>query len=417
MISVRAWCPRCTSIHSPFSRKERTVNIELHVLQNFAPSCLNRDDTNSPKECLFGGHRRARMSSQCDKRAIRKAFRDLALLPPELLATRTKRLLEEVTKRLVAAGKDVAQARVVAESVIKGAGLGVKEDGKTEYLLFLGESEIAAFAKACGDHWEALSALAPALDEKAESNKKKKRAAKDAVPDAVKKALEKLLDGGKAADLALFGRMLADLPQKNIDAACQVAHAISTNKVGVEFDFYTAVDDLQQRGEDEGAGAGMMGTVEFNSACFYRYANINLEQLKTNLGKDEELAKRTVEAFLRASVSAIPTGKQNSMAAQNPPSFILAVVRDNGLWSLTNAFVQPVHPDGKGNLVQKSIAATEDYWQKLIKVYGGNGIKVTPAVALDPADLKVLPDAGSFENLVKIVLDNISFKPVKEGTK
>src|SRR5690606_30773078 len=162
----------------------------------------------------------------------------------------------------------------------------------------------------------------------------------------------KSLDGGRAVDLALFGRMLADLPDRNVDAACQVAHAISTHRVSAEFDYYTAVDDLKP---DDTSGADMIGTVEFNSACYYRYANIDLRQLVKNLkGEaeevDAELAEAAVRAFLIASRDAIPTGKQNSFAARNAPSFFLAVVRDRGAWSLANAFVAPVNGQQEGGL-------------------------------------------------------------------
>lgn len=384
--------------------------VELHILQNFAPSCLNRDDTNTPKDCLFGGHRRARISSQCGKRAIRNCFSQSALLPPESLAKRTKRLIEEVAKRLSETGKEKEQAASVAEVALKGVGLGAS-DGLTQYLIFLGEEEIKALTKLCAEQWDVLAkGTPPPTGDDQKTAKKKKKTAKEAVPPEIRKAVLKLLDGGKASDLALFGRMLADLPGKNIDAACQVAHAISTNKVGVEFDFYTAVDDLNP---EDTVGAGMMGTVQFNSACFYRYANIDIEQLKKNLHADEELARKTIEAFLHAAVTAIPTGKQNSMAAQNPPSFIFAVVRDSGLWSLANAFVDPVRPSKNGNLVQNSITRIEEYWQKLVKVYGENSIETTSAVTLDNADLKSLPDGKTFENLVKTVMDNITFKPAE----
>ncbi len=127
--------------------------------------------------------------------------------------------------------------------------------------------------------------------------KEKKADAKDAVPADIAKQIKALFDGGKAADLALFGRMLADQPDLNRDAACQVAHAISTNRVSMEMDYYTAVDDLKERRRMR-TGAGMIGTVEFNSACFYRYANIDLAQLQKNLQCDAELATTTVEAFL-----------------------------------------------------------------------------------------------------------------------
>jgi len=388
--------------------------IELHILQNFAPSCLNRDDTNSPKECEFGGFRRARISSQCLKRSIRTCFGKSALLPEENLARRTKLLVEEVAKRLEKPGRDRQQAQAVVETALSGAGLAT-DNGATQYLLFLGRDEIQVLATLCEKNWDTLAALAkPGTgDEAGKATRKGKKAAKQEFPADLKKQVLGFLDGGKAADLALFGRMLADIPGKNIDAACQVAHAISTNKVGVEFDFYTAVDDLQPQGE---TGAGMMGTIEFNSGCFYRYANIDLDQLNSNLGGDEELARKTVEAFIRAAVAAIPTGKQNSMAAQNPPSLVFAVVREHGLWSLANAFVKPVQPGRDGDLVSKSIEQLEKYWACLEAMYGtvGDG---KWAVVLDGSQLKSLKNVGSIQVLIEKVMKSLKFNNTKEAGK
>ena len=360
--------------------------IELHMLQNFAPSCLNRDDTNSPKECEFGGYRRARISSQCIKRSIREYFKSASLIPPENLAKRTLRLVDDLTQRIVIQGKPEEQARQVVKKVIQGINLGLDDKDRTQYLIFIGDEEIARMADLIMGQWDAL---ASSVEEGGTDKKKKK--------DESLKGFSDILTGGKAADLALFGRMLADLPEKNIDAACQVAHAISTSKIGVEFDFYTAMDDLKK--PEEEPGAGMMGTVEFNSACFYRYANINYAQLKRNLGDDKELAQKTVEAFIRAAVNAIPTGKQNSFAAQNPPSFVFAVVRDSGAWSLANAFAKPVWVGDSGDLVQKSIDALLDYWDKLVKVYDDKDIKEKVAFALEERDLKGL-DSGNLEGLI-----------------
>lgn len=350
--------------------------LELHILQNFAPSNLNRDDTGSPKDCEFGGHRRARISSQCFKRAIRQAFKSERLIDEANLASRTKRLVDEITKRLKEGGKSEEEARRVVENILNGVKLTVKDDGKTQYLLFLGADEINAIAGLCLQHWEALSAIAaaPANEDGAKKAKAKdaKKAGAEAIPPEIKKAMLEVLNGGKAADLALFGRMLADLPDKNVHAASQVAHAISTNKISLEFDFYTAVDDLKP---DDNQGSDMLGTVEFNSACFYRYANVDVEQLKKNLDGDAELANKTIEAFIRAAVTAIPTGKQNSMAAQNPPSFVLAVARDAGLWSLANAFVKPVRPNHEGDLIENSIRALDGYWGDLTGMYGKDQIR------------------------------------------
>jgi CRISPR system Cascade subunit CasC len=161
--------------------------------------------------------------------------------------------------------------------------------------------------------------------------------------------------------------MLADLPEKNIDAACQVAHAFSTHQVSMELDFYAAVDDLEPK---DATGAGMLGTVEFNSSCFYRYANIDIDQLRRNLSDDYELTSASLEAFLKAFVHAIPTGKQNSMAAQNPPSLVMIVARDAGCWSLANAFLKPVRPSHERDLVEESVAAMDTYWARLTGMYG-----------------------------------------------
>lgn len=353
--------------------------LELHILQNFAPANLNRDDTGSPKDCEFGGYRRARISSQCLKRAIRTAFKKEQLLPPDRLAARTKRLAEELTRRLELRGREPEAAMAVAQAALKGLGLGVGDEGKTQYLLYLADSEIAKLAELCDQSWDQLAVpglaggsngedAAPAKGKPNARDAKKQ--AKGALSPELSKALIASLSGNGSADLALFGRMLADLPDKNVDAACQVAHALSTNRISMEFDFYTAVDDLKP---EDTAGADMLGTVEFNSACFYRYANVDLEQLKSTLGS-QDLARETVEAFVRASVAAIPTGKQNSMAAQNPPSFVFAVARRRGLWSLANAFLNPVQPDRAGDLLQNSVKRLDGYWGRLSRMYGDGGV-------------------------------------------
>ncbi|RIK38483.1 MAG: type I-E CRISPR-associated protein Cas7/Cse4/CasC [Chloroflexi bacterium] len=369
--------------------------VELHILQNFAPSNLNRDDTNAPKDCEFGGYRRARISSQAIKRAMRRAFEQRNLVDEAHRAARTKRLHDELVRRFTEAGKPAEDASRVVEAAVQGLGLKFQaqksddEEKKTQYLLFLGKQEIDQLAQVCLDNWDALLGVAPG--EAAGAGRGAKRAAAAAVPKEVQNALQGVLDGGKAADVALFGRMLADLPQRNVDAASQVAHAISTNRVSTEFDFYTAVDDFKP---EDTEGADMMGTVEFNSACFYRYANVDLGQLARNLGDDAELVQKTLEAFIRAAVVAIPTGKQNSMAAQNPPSFVLAVVREDGLWSLANAFLKPVTPSATADLVTRSEQALASYWEQLATMYGTDGVRGAWFISLDGAGLEQLAASG-----------------------
>ena len=199
---------------------------------------------------------------------------------------------------------------------------------------------------------------------------------------------------------------MAKHPGDNIDAACQVAHAISTNKVSMEMDYYTAVDDLSPKEE---TGAGMLGFTGFNSSCFYRYATIDLDQLlsEKNLDGDTDLAYRAVEAFLHASVSALPTGKQNSMAAHNPPDAIFAVVRQSGVpVSLANAFCKPVRPGYDSDLMTASIKEMDAYWGKLAKVYGSKGVAVKALCAIPDVDLESLADARKdcFNAVIKAVM-------------
>ena len=212
-------------------------------------------------------------------------------------------------------------------------------------------------AELIDQHWDALTTS---------GEKKSKKDAKASLPPEIVKKAQSLLDGGKAVDVALFGRMLADLPAVNQDAACQVAHAISTHRVEREFDYFTAVDD---RGDEDETGAGMIGQIEFNSATFYRYAVLDVNKLLANLQNDRELALSAVEAFTQALARAIPSGKQNSFAAHNPPEFIGVSLRHATPLNLANAFEQAVRPKADTPLTAVSVAALSSYEDKLAAVY------------------------------------------------
>ena len=335
------------------------MNLELHLVQNFAPSNLNRDDTGSPKSCDFGGYRRARISSQAIKRAIRKSNTFSETLGQEG-AVRTRRLIAEIAERVAGEVPAPSAVMTAVADVFKAGGLeraSRREDEEnTSILLYLAAPSIGRLADSVRSHL-------PELNKKSDDRSR--------ILDAIGEELE---ESAKCPDVALFGRMIevADTTpfgKRNlrVDAACQVAHPISTHQVAFDFDYFTAVDDLKPEGV---TGAGMIGTVEFNSACFYRYANIDLGQLRKNLDGDTDLAATTVRAFLYASRDAIPTGKQNSFAAQNPPSFAFAVVRPSGFWSLANAFVRPVRPRGDEDVVQLSVDALTRHWSDLSTMYG-----------------------------------------------
>ena len=327
--------------------------VEVHLLQNVAPANLNRDDTGSPKSAMFGGYRRARVSSQSQKRAVREAFP--SHLPMDNLGVRTKLLVPTIIEKLSRMGHEVEQLKALVPDAIeaifkpkKGKKI-VDSEGKTTYLLFLGDQEINDLAEILHERYADL-----------ESGKYAE----------ISKEVESkgMLDGGKAVDVALFGRMLADRADLNVDAAAQVAHAISTHKVDREFDFYTAVDDLSPKEE---TGAGMMGDVEFYSATLYRYANVNLEKLVENLQGDSELALRGIRAFLQSFVDTLPSGKQNTFAAHNPPDFVVVTVREGGPRNLANAFAKPVWR-GREGLITSSVAALDSYMGKIERAYGGS---------------------------------------------
>lgn len=341
--------------------------LELHYLQNFAPSNLNRDDTGSPKDAFFGGTRRLRISSQSFKRAMRQDFGGRQLLRPDEIGVRTKRAHEAIAELLAGEGRSEEQRRAAAELALGGLGLPVK-DGKNQYLLFLGRDELRRVADIINANWAEFQAAAPAPEE----GGKKKASKKATLSGDLGKQLAGALNGSRAVDVALFGRMLADLPDKNADAAAQVAHAISTHALRErQYDFYTAVDDLKP---DDNAGADMLGTVEFASATVYRYACIDLGKLLENLQGDRELLERGLRAFLHASVFAAPTGKQNTFAAHNLPGLMVQVVRrDTSPRNLANAFEKGVRAEGGGGYLAPSVAALADEMRWQNSVFGDAG--------------------------------------------
>lgn len=333
--------------------------IEIHMLQNHAPSNLNRDDTGSPKDCIFGGIRRVRISSQCLKRSIRRAPVFVGFLQQTPLGIRTRRLPELVKERLLKLGISEDTAKIAA---IKASGFGTKEgkerdEHNTAQTMFLAESDISAITQVLYD--AALVAK--------NASELKKVAVKDLQGSAELKGWRPI-----TPDIALFGRMTTSDAIRDIEASVQVAHAISTNKMDQEFDYFTAVDDLQGlSAEDDASGADMIGDIEYSSACFYKYFSIDVDALVANLaGPTEDAEKKaeakavaitTIKAFLQAAVFATPSGKQNTFAAHQLPDAVLIEIRPTKVpVSYANAFLKPARPHGDSDLVDDSL-------EKLIK--------------------------------------------------
>lgn len=360
--------------------------VDIHVIQNVPPSNLNRDDAGSPKSAVYGGTRRLRVSSQSWKRAARLYFRDH--LDRRDLGTRTKRVVEVVSSAIAAQAPELTdRAEGLAEAVFKAAKIKVtapkvKKEGaarpaESGYLLFLSNSQIsrlAAAAIASANSGEGLDA----------------------------KAVKAIFKEEQSIDVALFGRMVADDTDLNVDAACQVAHALSVHPAENEYDFFTAVDDAKAEGAEEDSGAGMMGTVEFSSATLYRYATVNLDLLRENLGDDEATVRATT-AFIEAFVRAMPTGKQNTFANRTLPEAAVVQIRGDQPVSLVGAFEKAVVAAPGVGYVERSMEELAAHEHRLEETYGIRPQQSLVVSLVDGEAVDSLGERVSFPELVDAV--------------
>jgi len=323
-----------------------TTFVQFHLLTPYPPSNPNRDDQGRPKQAMVGGQPRLRLSSQSLKRAIRETAFFQADLAGHV-GTRTKRIAEEVERHLFGKGIDGANARAAAGTVANVfSKLEAEKDGKPPLTTTL------AFVSP--DEWQFAHELAERL-----------AAGEKPDPKELKKLVLRRADG--AVDIAMFGRMLADDPDFNREAAVQVGHAITTHRALVEDDWYSAVDDLKTREED--AGAGHLGETGFGSGVYYLYACVNVDLLIENLGGDRALAARGLESLARALATATPRGKQNSFAHHPLAHYIRAEKGSLQPRDLSGAFFAPV--DLRANdLVRASISALEGMAERLERAYG-----------------------------------------------
>jgi CRISPR system Cascade subunit CasC len=326
--------------------------IELHILQSFPVSCLNRDDVGAPKTAIFGGVTRARISSQCLKRAIRELAKEVS---PKLFAGNRSRLIieplaVELRKHGVSDSKATAAAKHVGD-YLATLDAAAEEQGtlRVKTLVFLSPLEIRGIA-------EAVAEIAK-KDPKAKGVEK-------AVAKACKSVAMK-----DAADIAIFGRMVASDHSLTVEGAGLFGHALSTHKAENDIDFFSAVDDLQP---PEEAGAGMTGTLEFTSATYYRYAGLNLGLLgdKDHLGPfSAENRRAVVDAFLHAAILAVPGARKTSMNAHTLPGYVLGIVKDKGQpVQLVNAFEKPV--TSRNGMLEVSVAELKRHHEELKKTWG-----------------------------------------------
>jgi len=337
-----------TWIPTAFPWETETMNrfVQLHLLTSYPPANLNRDDLGRPKTARMGGAERLRISSQSLKRAWRQSEVFKSALDGHL-GVRTKRMGEEVCQKLCKAGVKKKQAREWARSIAGRFGKlkKAKDDGSQEGL------HIEQLAHFSPDEQDAIDALVSTLVESGSA--------------PTEQDLDLLCHENRAADIALFGRMLAEHPAYNCEAAAQVAHAITVHGVTVEDDFYTAVDDLN-RGEED-VGAGHMGETEFAAGLFYLYLCIDRELLAENLDGDADLAKKTLAALIEAAATVAPTGKQASFASRARASYLLCEKGDQQPRSLSVAFLKPVMGD---DLLAQAVSRLNEAVSNMDQVYG-----------------------------------------------
>lgn len=369
--------------------------IDIHALLNVPPSNINRDDTGSPKTAIYGGALRARVSSQAWKRAMRKLFPEL--LPEGSLGVRTKKAVSLLANCIAAKREDLAEyAEKLAVAMLGAAGLKVvssKRSGEdegsmvTEYLVFIAEAEL-----------DALADIAIAwADDGADLSKKTLSAL-----SGVKKQVSAAFHGVQAVDIALFGRMLANAPDLNTDASAQVAHAISVDRISQEYDYFTAVDDCAP---EDNAGAGMIGTVGFNSSTLYRYATVNLDSLYGQLGS-AEAAAAGVSAFVEAFVRSMPTGKQNTFANRTLPYAVVVELRDDQPINAVSAFELPVRATEGESVSEVALKRLVARLKGIDETYGMSPLKAW-SVCVDGGapDAEIIGERTSLPGLVKGVRD------------
>lgn len=341
--------------------------LQFHLLTSYPPSNLNRDDLGQPKSALLGGVQRIRISSQ----ALKRAWRTSVVFSDALagrIGVRTKRIGCEVYQSMVEAGAKEKFADKTARAIAEV--FGKLKSEKSADRARLQHLEVETLVHVTPDELEAAKALGSkcALEDRSPTDEE----------------LDLLRYASGAADIALFGRMLASRPDADVDASAQIAHAITVHRAIAENDFFTAVDDLNKGDDDR--GSGHMGDHEFSAGLFYLYGCVNTELLLENLGGDRDVASRALGALIEAASTVAPGGMQNSFGSRAYASYCLLERGTRQPRTLSHAFLEPV---GTGDMLAGAITAIEDAYTKMDSVYG--------PVASDRCSFNVVSGEGSLE--------------------
>ena len=299
------------------------IKVEYHILQSFPVTCLNRDDVGAPKTAIVGGVERGRISSQCWKRQVRLALREHGVR----IAVRTKRI-SQMIESFCTGERNEEKSRYIGQMA--------EAISSKDTLFFISENE----ARALADYADNVTDFKKELERK-DLNKVLAKELTKLLKDKGLTGLNNL-DG---LDIALFGRMVANATELNVQAACSFAHAITTHRISSEVDYFTAVDDFLAESEEH--GAGHIGSNEFNSGTYYRYVCLDLGLLVDNMGDDLDLGK-AVDAFTKALFTAMPAARQNTFAGYSPWDYADILVRRGQ--NVLVCFDKPVRSSGNGYL-------------------------------------------------------------------
>lgn len=347
--------------------------LQLHLLTSYPPANLNRDDLGRPKTAVMGGVQRLRISSQ----SLKRAWRTSDLFEESLkdhVGTRTKEMGIRIFKQLQEVSVPDKKAKDWTQRIAEQFGK-LKQAKKEKVNQDLEIEQLAHFSP------EEIQSI----DQLVKKLAKEERAPKE-------EELSLLRKKHKAADIALFGRMLADSPGFNTEAAAQVAHAITVHKTAVEDDYFTAVDDLNKGEED--AGAAHIGETGFAARLFYLYVCVDCGLLVENLSGDKDLAKKTIKALTETSATVAPTGKQNSFASRAYAGYVLAEKGKRQPRSLAAAFLEPVKV---GDFMVEAIRKLSEMREKMDRVYG--------PIAEKNYEMDAVNGSGSLKELLDFSVD------------
>lgn len=361
------------------------------MLVSYPPSNLNRDDLGRPKTAMMGGSQRLRISSQ----SLKRAWRTSSIFQEKLdghIGIRTKEMGIVIYKAIMSK-KDLTdilggktnysvettnidkKAKECAKQIAAVFGKTKKENAATP-LIDLEIEQLAHFSP------EEIQVINGIVKDFVQTGK---------MPDEKSSLLRK---NHKAVDIAMFGRMLADNPGYNTEAAVQVAHAITVNEVAVEDDYFTAVDDLNAGEED--MGAAHIGENEFASGLYYTYVCINRTLLEENLSGDEELTKKALKALVEAATKVAPSGKQNSFASRAYASYLMVEKGTQQPRSLSVSFLEAIRDK---SLLNKAIETLKDTNKKMEKVYG--------KCSADYREMNAYTGEGSLDNILSFVVEPV----------